>query len=69
MPHLPGDRAPGGCARLGRLGRMVGRTWGVMCLSGEVESRGKVVSEFKRTLLVFKRGQAPEIARLAPGAK
>jgi acyl dehydratase len=30
---------------------------------------GKVVIEFKRTLLVFKRGQAPEIARLAPGAK
>ena len=27
---------------------------------------GKVVIEFKRTLLVFKRGQAPQITRLAP---
>jgi hypothetical protein len=34
---------------------MVGRTWGVMCLSGEVESRGKVVSEFSQ---IVKRIQA-----------
>ena len=27
---------------------------------------GKVVIEFKRTLLVFKRGRAPQITRLAP---
>lgn len=27
---------------------------------------GKVVIEFKRTLLVYKRGQAPQVTRLAP---
>ena len=30
---------------------------------------GTVVIEFKRTLMVFKRGQAPEIARLRPEGK
>ena len=30
---------------------------------------GKIVIEFKRTILVFKRGQAPKITRLTPGAK
>jgi acyl dehydratase len=30
---------------------------------------GKVVIRFLRTLLVFKRGQAPRIARLAPAAE
>ncbi len=30
---------------------------------------GKIVIEFKRTILVFKRGQGPKITRLTPGAK
>jgi acyl dehydratase len=30
---------------------------------------GKVVITFDRTILVYKSGQAPKIARLAPGAK
>jgi acyl dehydratase len=30
---------------------------------------GKAVIEFNRTILVYKRGQAPQIARLKPGAK
>ena len=29
---------------------------------------GKIVIEFKRTILVFKRGQGPKITRLTPGA-
>jgi len=30
---------------------------------------GEIVIEFKRTILVFKRGQEPKITRLTPGAK
>ena len=30
---------------------------------------GKVVITFKRTIMVFKRGQAPQIARLTPGGE